>query len=220
VNAANRDLVRWPAWLRSALFRSYLRQFVILWAAGKGANAFTALLAGLPPFAFRPLTELGICAIELGILIAFIRVPLPIYGTIAILLIAYVARFLPLATRSANATFRQIDPSLEEAGRATGASWWHAVRRILLPLARPGLLVAFLLVFIPAFGELSATILLYTGGTETIAIAIYRLNDLGQLEVVSALAIFTIAVVLALTGLISWLSGSNRTFAGAPPVRG
>ena len=155
-----------------------------------------------------------------GILIAFIRVPLPIYGSIAILLIAYVARFLPLATRSANATFRQIDPSLEEAGRATGASWWQALRRILLPLARPGLLVAFLLVFIPAFGELSATILLYTGGTETIAIAIYRLNDLGQLEVVSALAIFTIAVVLALTGLISWLSGSNRTFAGAPPVRG
>ena len=155
-----------------------------------------------------------------GILIAFIRVPLPIYGSIAILLIAYIARFLPLATRSANATFRQIDPSLEEAGRATGASWWQALRRILLPLARPGLLVAFLLVFIPAFGELSATILLYTGGTETIAIAIYRLNDLGQLEVVSALAIFTIAVVLALTGLISWLSGSNRTFAGAPPVRG
>jgi len=155
-----------------------------------------------------------------GILIAFIRVPLPIYGTLAILLITYVARFLPLATRSANATFRQIDPSLEEAGRATGASWWHAVRRILLPLARPGLLVAFLLVFIPAFGELSATILLYTGGTETIAIAIYRLNDLGQLEVVSALAIFTIAVVLALTALIGWLSGSNRSFAETPPVRG
>jgi len=65
--------VRWPTWLRSALFRSYLRRFVILWAAGKGANAFTAFLAGLPPFAFRPLTELGICAIELGILIAFIR---------------------------------------------------------------------------------------------------------------------------------------------------
>ena len=155
-----------------------------------------------------------------GILLAFIRVPLPIYGTIAILLIAYVARFLPLATRSANASLRQIDPSLEEAGRATGASWWHAVRRILLPLARPGLLVAFLLVFIPAFGELSATILLYTGGTETIAVAIYRLNDLGQLEVVSALAIFTIGVVLALTGLITWLSGSNRSFAATPPVRG
>ena len=154
-----------------------------------------------------------------GILLAFIRLPVPIYGTIWILLAAYVARFVPLATRSANATFSQIDPSLEEAGRVTGASWWHTIRRILLPLSRPGLLVAFLLVFIPAFGELSATILLYTGGTETIAIAIYRLNDLGQLEVVSALAVFTIAVVLMLAGLVSWLSGSSWT-SGEAGVRG
>jgi iron(III) transport system permease protein len=77
-------------------------------------------------------------------------------------------------------------------------------------------MVAFLLVFIPAFSELSATILLYTGGTETIAIAIYRLNDLGQLEVVSALAVFTIAVVLALTALVNWLSGSSWAAADAP----
>jgi iron(III) transport system permease protein len=155
-----------------------------------------------------------------GILLAFIRLPVPIYGTIWILLVAYVARFVPLATRSANATFRQIDPSLEEAGRVTGATWWRSIRRILFPLSRPGLLVGFLLVFIPAFGELSATILLYTGGTETIAIAIYRLNDLGQLEVVSALAVFTIAVVLTLAGLVSWLSGSSWTAGETPPVRG
>ena len=144
-----------------------------------------------------------------GILLAFLRLPIPIYGTIWILLAAYVARFVPLATRSVNATFRQIDVSLEEAGRITGATWWVAARRILLPLSRPGLLVAFLLVFIPSFSELSATILLYAGGTETIAIAIYRLNDLGQLEVLSALSVFMIAVVLALTGLIHWLSRSH-----------
>ena len=155
-----------------------------------------------------------------GILLAFIRLPIPIYGTLWILLAAYVARFIPLATRSANATFRQIDPSLEEAGRITGASWLHAIRRILMPLSRPGLLVAFLLVFIPAFGELSATILLYTGGTETIAIAIYRLNDLGQLEVVSALAVFTIVVVLTLAALVNWLSGSSWTSVETPAVRG
>jgi iron(III) transport system permease protein len=155
-----------------------------------------------------------------GILLAFIRLPVPIYGTIWILLAAYVARFVPLATRGANTTFRQIDPSLEEAGRIAGASWWHTIRRILFPLSRPGLLVAFLLVFIPAFSELSATILLYTGGTETIAIAIYRLNDLGQLEVVSALAVFTIAVVLTLAGLVNWLSGSSWTSGDTPTVRG
>ena len=158
--------------------------------------------------------------IAVGILLAFIRPPFSIYGTIWILLVAYVARFIPLATRSVNATFRQIDPSLEEAARITGARWLTAIRRILLPLSRPGLLVAFLLVFIPAFGELSATILLYTGGTETIAIAIYRLNDLGQLEVVSALAVFTIGVILTLSLLVSWLSGPGAIAADAQaPVR-
>lgn len=145
-----------------------------------------------------------------AMLLAYISLPIPIYGTLWILLAAYVARFVPLAARSANATFRQIDPSLEEAGRISGASWQYSIWRITLPLARPGLLVAFLLVFIPAFSELSATILLYTGGTETIAIAIYRLNDLGQLEVVSALAVFTIIVVLTLALLVTWLSGRSQ----------
>jgi iron(III) transport system permease protein len=155
-----------------------------------------------------------------GILLAFIRPPFSLYGTLWILLVAYVARFIPLATRSANATFRQIDPSLEEAARITGASWLTSIRRILLPLARPGLLVAFLLVFIPAFGELSSTILLYTGGTETIAVAIYRLNDLGQLEVVSALAVFTIGVILTLSMMVSLLSGPGGVAADAQaPVR-
>lgn len=150
-----------------------------------------------------------------GVLLAFIRPPFAIYGTIWILLVAYVARFIPLATRSANATFRQIDPSLEEAARITGASWFGAIRHILLPLARPGLIVAFLLVFIPALSELSATILLYTGGTETIAVAIFRLNDLGQLEVVSALAVFTITVILVVSLILNGLS-SRSDLAAAP----
>src|SRR5262245_17709382 len=97
-----------------------------------------------------------------------------------------------------------------------GASWWTATRRVLLPIARPGFLVAFLLVFIPAFSELSATILLYTGGTETIAIAIYRLNDLGQIEVVSALAVFTIGFVLLLSLVATWLSGSGGEGSARP----
>ncbi len=131
-----------------------------------------------------------------GMLQAFIRPPLPIYGTIWILLAAYIARFLPLAVRSAQASLAQIDRSLEEAARIIGAGWFTTMRAIMLPLMRPGLLVGFLLVFVPALTELSATILLYTGGTETIAVAIFRLNDLGQLEVVAALSVFTIAVIL------------------------
>jgi iron(III) transport system permease protein len=142
-----------------------------------------------------------------GVLLAFIRPPLLLYGTIWILLVAYVARFVPLAVRSANSTLRQVDPSLEEAARITGASWLQTIRLVLLPIARPGLIIAFLLVFIPALGELSATILLYTSGTETIAVAIFRLNDLGQLEVVAALAVFTLAVILAVSLMLNWLAG-------------
>ena len=145
-----------------------------------------------------------------GVLLAFIRPPFAIYGTLWILLVAYVARFVPLAARSANATLRQIDPSLEEAARISGASRLATLWHILLPLARPGLAVAFLLVFIPALSELSATILLYSGGTETISVAIYRLNDLGQLEVVAALAVFTIVVTLLVSLPLNRLMSSDR----------
>ena len=155
-----------------------------------------------------------------GVLLAFIRPPFAIYGTMWILLVAYVARFVPLATRSANSTLRQIDPSLEEAARIAGASRLATLRRVLLPLARPGLAVAFLLVFIPALSELSATILLYSGGTETIAVALFRLNDLGQLEVVAALAVFTIAVTLLVSLPLNWLSSRSLIApSAAPPIR-
>lgn len=60
-------------WLRSRLFRSYLRRFTLLWIAGKIANAATAAVAQLPPLAFRPGTELVVCAFELAVLVAFIR---------------------------------------------------------------------------------------------------------------------------------------------------
>lgn len=147
--------------------------------------------------------------LAVGVLQAFIRPPLPLYGTIWILLVAYIARSVPLTVRSAHATLRQIDPSLEEAARMVGAGWLKALRRILVPLARGGLVTGFLLAFIPALTELSATILLYTGGTETISVAIFRLNDLGQLEVVAALSVFTIAVILAVSLLLHRLAGGE-----------
>ena len=71
-------------------------------------------------------------------------------------------------------------------------------------------MLAWLLVFIPALGELSATILLYTNGTETISVAIFRLSDLGQLEVVAALSTVLIAVILLATLLTQWLAGPSR----------
>ena len=61
------------SWLKSSLFRAYLRRFLLLWVVGKVANAGTAAVVKLPPLAFRPGTELVICAFELAVLVAFIR---------------------------------------------------------------------------------------------------------------------------------------------------
>ncbi len=148
--------------------------------------------------------------LAVALLQAFIRFPVAIYGTVWILLIAYVVRSMPIAVRGANGALRQVDASLEEAARVAGASWLTTIRRILLPIMRSNLTLAWLLVFIPALGELSATILLYTNGTETISVAIFRLSDLGQLEVVAALATVLIAVILLATLLTQWLAGRSR----------
>jgi iron(III) transport system permease protein len=79
-------------------------------------------------------------------------------------------------------------------------------------MVRPGVLAAWLLVFIPSLSELSGTILLYTSGTETLSVAVFRLNDLGQLEAVAALAVFAIAATLLAGVLVQWLAGRG----GAP----
>ncbi|MGE5105406.1 MAG: ABC transporter permease [Betaproteobacteria bacterium] len=153
--------------------------------------------------------------LAVALLQAFIRFPVAIYGTVWILLIAYVVRSMPIAVRGANGALRQVDASLEEAARIAGASWLTTIRRILLPIMRSNLMLAWLLVFIPALGELSATILLYTNGTETISVAIFRLSDVGQLEVVAALSTVLIAVILLATLLTQWLAGRSRTALSA-----
>jgi iron(III) transport system permease protein len=159
---------------------------------------FTAIPLGLP----------GI-VIALGMLEGWIRVPLPVYGTIWILLLAYLVHFLPRAVRSASAALAQVDPSLEEAGRITGAGWGRVMRTVSLPLVRPGLLAAWIFVFVPAFGDLSTAILLYSQGNETLAVAIYHLESLGRLEVVAALAIVGLAVTALVVAIATRLSGRN-----------
>ncbi len=79
----------------------------------------------------------------------WLAMPVALYGTLAILLLAYVARYIPLGVRAANASLRQVDPSLEESARILGASWGMTMREVTLPLIRPGLFAGWLLVFVP-----------------------------------------------------------------------
>ena len=165
------------------------------------------------------LIPLGLPGIVVAVaLIQFwLRMPLPIYGTLLIILLAYTGRYVPLGVRSANAAFRQIDPSLEETARITGAGWLRTFGSVTLPLARPGLFAGWLLVFVPALQELSASILLFSSGSITLAVAVYNLYETGALEPVAALAIVTMVIITAAIALATRL---GRGGARSPRVEG
>lgn len=153
-----------------------------------------------------PATVLGF-----GLLLAVVNPPFQgLYGTMALLLILYIVRFIPLATRTVNSGASQISGELEEAARITGANWWTTARRISIPLLGPTLAAAWLLVFMPAANELGGTILLYASGTETISIAIFRLNDLGQFGPVAALAVSVIVGMLLVSALAQKLTNPRK----------
>lgn len=156
---------------------------------------------------YTSLIPLGLPGIVVAVaLIQFwLRMPLPIYGTLVIILLAYTGRYVPLGVRSANAAFRQIDPSLEETARVTGAGWFRTFRAVTLPLARPGLFAGWLLVFVPAIQELSASILLFSSGSITLAVAVYNLYESGALEPVAALAIVTMVIITVAIALATRL---------------
>jgi iron(III) transport system permease protein len=159
------------------------------------------------------LIPLGLPGIVMAVaLIQFwLSIPmLPLYGTLGILLLAYTARYIPLGVRAANSALRQVDPSLEESARILGASWGMTMREITLPLIRPGLFAGWILVFVPAIQELSASILLFSSDSITLAVAVYNLYETGYVEPVSALAILNMAIIGAAIWVANRLSGIKR----------
>jgi iron(III) transport system permease protein len=149
---------------------------------------------------FLPLVVPGLV---LGLAVAFVylRSPIPIYGTLWILLIAYFIRGMPYAMRYALASMSQISGELEESAQVSGANWWQTFRRVLLPLMAPGLIAAWVYIFITSFRELSSSILLYSPGNEVLSILIWDQYENGDFTVLAALGVvmllLTVAVVLA-----------------------
>jgi iron(III) transport system permease protein len=166
---------------------------------------------------YAALIPLGLPGIVVAVaLIQFwLAMPLALYGTLAILLLAYVGRYIPLGVRAANASLRQIDPSLEESAQILGASWLTTMREVTLPLIRPGLFAGWLLVFVPVIQELSASILLFTSSTITLAVAVYNLYETGAVERVGALAIVNMLIIGGAIFVANKLAGGSIVKAGS-----
>ena len=193
--------------VNSLILASATATFAVLIGSLVGWLDLRTSLRGRKLLDYASLVPLGLPGIVVAVaLIQFwLRVPLPIYGTLLIILLAYTGRFIPLGVRSANAAFRQIDPSLEETARVTGAGWLRTFRSVTLPLARPGLFAGWLLVFVPALQELSASVLLFSSGSITLAVAVYNLYETGALGPVAALAIVTMLIIIAAIALATRL---------------
>ncbi len=159
-------------------------------------------------FALIPLGLPGI-VVAVALIQFWLAMPVALYGTLAILLLAYVGRYIPLGARAANAALRQLDPSLEESAQILGASWLTTMREVTLPLIRPGLFAGWLLVFVPVIQELSASILLFSSSSITLAVAIYNLYETGYIEPVAALAMVNMVIISLAIWLATWIGGSR-----------
>ncbi len=138
---------------------------------------------------------LGIPGIILGLGFLIMALHTPLYSTLSIILIAYIARFLPFATRGVTAMFMAISPELEQSARSSGATWSQTMRHVMLPLLRPSLVAAWLMLFVIFVRELGATILLYAHGTETISVAMVALSERSS-GYVAALAVVQLILLL------------------------
>jgi iron(III) transport system permease protein len=148
--------------------------------------------------------------IAVAVLLAWARVGL--YGTLTIILLAYVLAYLPFSLRTTSATLQQIHDSLEEAGRVSGAGPLRTFRDIVLPLVKPGMLAGWILVFMPASRELTMSILLFSLRTETIGVTIFNMQDAGYTQIAAALSVAVLVVILAGNLLIRRLTRGHLGF--------
>jgi iron(III) transport system permease protein len=156
--------------------------------------------------AFIPITVPGI-VMGMALILLYVAFPLPIYGTIWLLLIAYVTRYIPYGMRSASGSILQIHSELEEAASTSGASWWETFKRVTLPLLRPGIAAGWIYICIVSFREFSTSVLLATGESRVLSILLFTMFEQGQVTIVAAIGILMIIVLLAIVGVFYKVSG-------------
>lgn len=150
----------------------------------------------------------------MALLWAWISVPVGIYGTALILIVAFVTRYLPYGTRIVDASLRQIHTELEEAGKLCGASTLRIIKSIVAPLLRPAFLAGWILIFVIVIRELSVAILLYTSGNEVISTVLYEMWRDGSYGAGAALGIIQTAIISVAIFLLRRVSGGERIALG------
>jgi iron(III) transport system permease protein len=148
-----------------------------------------------------------------GLFLSYTRPPFVLYGTLWILLLAFLTLSLPAAYQQMQSAFRAIHPELEDASRILGATRLRALREITAPLLRTSVIATWCFVFVGTIRELSAAIMLFTSETKVLSVLIFDLNESGDLAAISVLGIIMLVVTFGIVAL------ANRLRIGGGPVR-
>ncbi len=188
----------------SGIIRSVMNSLTVSTTSATGAILITFFAAWLivrasiksrwilDQMAMLPLVFPGI-VMGIAILKMYLMLPLPVYGTLWILILAFIARYLPYGIRFSHSALLSLHKELEEGAMVSGASWFQMVRQVVVPLIMPALLAGWIYVFLITFKELSIALLLYSPGSQVVAVTIWELWDNGH---VGELAAFSLVITL------------------------
>ena len=188
----------------SGIIRSVMNSLTVSMTSATGAMLITFFAAWLivrasikarwvlDQMAMLPLVFPGI-VMGIAILKMYLMLPLPVYGTLWILILAFIARYLPYGIRFSHSALLSLHKELEEGAMVSGASWFQMVRQVVMPLIMPALLAGWIYVFLITFKELSIALLLYSPGSQVVAVTIWELWDNGH---VGELAAFSLVITL------------------------
>src|SRR5215212_767565 len=166
-------------------------------------------IAGWRALAFLATAPVAVPGIVLGVglFLSYTRPPFVLYGTLWILLIAFVTIALPAAYQQLQSAFRTVSVDLEEASRILGATRLQSLGHITAPLLRTSVIATWCFIFVGVIRELSAAIILFTSETKVISVLIFDLNESGDLGAIAVLGLIMLAITFAVVIAVNRIPG-------------
>ncbi|HEY7047838.1 MAG TPA: iron ABC transporter permease [Jatrophihabitantaceae bacterium] len=180
----------------TAALASVLLSAMAAWVVVRTSIRFRSALEYVvtAPLVF-PGVVLGVALLQ-----AYLDLPIPVYGTLWILVIAFCVKYIPYGMRFSSPALLQIGRELEEAASMSGAGWFRTFFKVVLPLMAASLTGAFIYIFLLSMKELSVALLLYTPGTQLVSVQIYTLWTQGEIPELASFGVF-VTVLLMLVAL-------------------
>jgi iron(III) transport system permease protein len=144
--------------------------------------------------------------LAVGLFLSYTHPPVVLYGSLGIIFLAYLTKELPVGFQQVSASLKAVHPELEEAGRIFGATRLRALGNITAPLIRNGVIATWILIFIGSIRELSATILLFTARTKTIAVTMFDLRESNDWGPIAVLSLTMLAITFVMIAAVNYFT--------------